>query len=35
MSSAVNGIEKFKEYFQTFFTASLKAVLEEAIKRGL
>lgn len=27
--------EKFKEYFQTFFTASLKAVLEEAIKRGL
>ena len=27
--------EKFKEYFQTFFTASLKAILEEAIKKGL
>ena len=26
--------EKFKEYFQTFFTASLKSVLEEAAKKG-
>ena len=26
--------EKFKEYFQTFFTASLKSILEEAVKKG-
>ena len=26
--------EKFKEYFQTFFTASLKSIMEEAVKRG-
>lgn len=26
--------EKFKEYFQTFFTASLKSILEEAVKQG-
>ena len=26
--------EKFKEYFQTFFTASLKAIMEEAVKKG-
>ena len=24
----------FKQYFQTFFTASLKAILEEAVKKG-
>ncbi len=26
--------DKFKEYFQTFFTASLKSILEEAVKQG-
>lgn len=26
--------EKFKEYFQTFFTASLKSILEEAVNKG-
>ena len=26
--------EKFKEYFQTFFTSALKAVMEEAIAKG-
>ncbi len=26
--------EKFKEYFQTFFTASLKSILEEAVKKS-
>ena len=26
--------EKFKEYFQTFFTTSLKSILEEAVKKG-
>ena len=26
--------EKFKEYFQTFFTASLMSILEEAVKQG-
>lgn len=26
--------EIFKEYFQTFFTASLKSILDEAVKKG-
>ena len=26
--------EKFKEYYQTFFTASLKAIMQEAVKKG-
>ncbi len=26
--------DKFKEYFQTFFAASLKSILEEAVKKG-